>query len=179
MGMACVASVVASYRGLILLVRSEHQRWCDFLFGWGIFLAWHRCSQTYGTVGTVPAADLSTSSLKSVFWPPEVAYTDGHHSIGNLGLQPPWCSSSHSRVVPAISGLYILYIDIIKYSYNIYYIYEHNIGFYIYYIILLQHRYIYIYIHVIMYIVHIAVRRIFMQCDIIYIYIYFIHHYPL
>ena len=38
-GMACVASVVASYRCLILLVRSEHQRWCDFLFGWGIFFA--------------------------------------------------------------------------------------------------------------------------------------------
>lgn len=38
-GMACVASVVASDMCLILLVRSEHQRWCDFLFGWGIFLA--------------------------------------------------------------------------------------------------------------------------------------------
>lgn len=68
-----------------------------------------------------------------MFWPPRSSihwwpsfYWQSGSPTALVFIESQSCCSCYFW---SILSLYILYIDIIKYSYNIYYIYEHNIDF--------------------------------------------------
>lgn len=122
-----------------------------------------------------------------MFWPPRSSihwwpsfYWQSGSPTALVFIESQSCCSCYFW---SILSLYILYIDIIKYSYNIYYIYEHNIDF----TYITSYYYsidIYIYIRNHVHCAYCSSQNIHAMWHYIYIYIYIysvdiIHHYPL